>query len=405
MKRYVYFCCLMLLSMNMMAQIDLNDRNWRDSLVENFSTPNRGWDTASFLSSDKLWRAFPGFSVIGKSSDQFQVYQYSNCHFNDTDGTMELVAEFDKDSLIPRNLYHLPKCMWPEYGGNGYPSRDYLFYFSGYIDYVNYKVQTNEIEKFLYGYFEIHCKMPIDSGAHPAFWLHSADRDSLDPYYEEIDIFEYSWSYGKPNNHHPVPNPHPTYAGDPRVYSTAVLHNLHGDSVNFNTDIYTMDYPQIPPDQEDISGWHTYSCEWMPDHVFWYRDGKLTSSYYDQTHIPRHPLTLKTNYAVNQYAVNTHSYPIVPLWLGSDTLTIDYIKVYQLNWDCGTNEVIACQNDLTGFDYKVKKSIAITSSVEEVVMEDDDKITFRVADSFEITGPFQADRGCEFTVIRQDCPE
>lgn len=412
MKKFIYLCGMMLLSLNMMAQIDLNDKNWRDSLVENFSTPNRSWDTASFLSSDKLWRAYPGFGVTGNSSDQFQVYQYSNCHFNDTDGTMELVAEYDKYALIPRNLYHLPKWMWPEYGGHGYPSSDNLFYFSGCIDYVNYDVQTHEIEKFLYGYFEIRCKMPIDSGAHTAFWLHSADTNPLDPYYEEIDIFEFSWSYGDPGNHyHPIPNPNPTYAGDPRVYSTAVLHNLHGNGVNFFTDIYTMDYPQIPPEQEDIGGWHTYSCEWMPDHVYWYRDGILTSSYYDQAHIPRHPLTLKTSYAINQYAVkkifdNNHVFiGYEPSWMGDDTLTIDYIKVYQLGWDCDTDEVIACQNDLTGFDYIVKKSIAITSTFEEVVVEDDDKITFRVADSFEITGPFQAESGCEFAVIRQDCPE
>ena len=81
MKKFVYLCGIMLLSLNMMAQIDLNDKNWKDSLVENFSTPNRKWDTASFLSSDRLWRAYPGYGVTGNSADQFQVYQYSNCHF------------------------------------------------------------------------------------------------------------------------------------------------------------------------------------------------------------------------------------------------------------------------------------------------------------------------------------
>jgi hypothetical protein len=60
---------------------------------------------------------------------------------------------------------------------------------------------------------------------------------------------------------------------------------------------------------------------------------------------------------------------------------------------------------LAEFDFKVKKSVAITSSVEEVEVEDTDRITFRVTDSFEITGPFQVENGAEFTVIRQDCPE
>ena len=138
----------------------------------------------------------------------------------------------------------------------------------------------------------------------------------------------------------------------------------------------------------------------MPDHVHWYFDGILVNRYYDQTHIPRHHLTLRASYAIDGYYKHDDS-----VWMDSDTLTIDYIRVYQLGWDCSTDEVIACQNDLTGFDYGVKKSVAITSSYGEVLVEDTDKITFRVADSFEITGPFQADSGCEFTVIVQQCPE
>ena len=86
-------------------------------------------------------------------------------------------------------------------------------------------------------------------------------------------------------------------------------------------------------------------------------------------------------------------------------MVIDYIRVYQLKWDCNTDETIMSQTDLDNFDFKVKKSITITPSIGEVVIGNTDKVTFRVADSFEITGPFQADNGCEFTVILQDCPE
>lgn len=90
--------------------------------------------------------------------------------------------------------------------------------------------------------------------------------------------------------------------------------------------------------------------------------------------------------------------------IGTDEMVIDYIKVYQLATDCSTDETITCQNDLDSFDFKLKKSVAITASNGPITVDNTDKVTFRVTDSFEITGPFQVDLGGEFTVIRQDCP-
>lgn len=92
------------------------------------------------------------------------------------------------------------------------------------------------------------------------------------------------------------------------------------------------------------------------------------------------------------------------IWIGTDEMVIDYIKVYQLATDCSTDETITCQNDLDSFDFKLKKSVAITASNGPITVDNTDKVTFRVTDSFEITGPFQVDLGGEFTVIRQDCP-
>ena len=84
---------------------------------------------------------------------------------------------------------------------------------------------------------------------------------------------------------------------------------------------------------------------------------------------------------------------------------VDYIKVYQLTWDCGTDEVISCQTDLNDFPYGVKKSINITSSIEDVKVVADSCVTFRATDYFEITGPFQVESGGELTVIMQECPD
>lgn len=403
MRKTTYLCVMMLLSMNMMAQIDPYDRNWNRVFQDDFTETGRSWK--NWLSyPDKKWMGYPGNDVISGRS-WYHIYQYSNCLFSPSEGMMKLVAEFDFNDSIPCNCYELPGWMH----GN-YPASDSLFYFSGHINARRDSIHGDTLG-FQFGYFEIRCKMPKHMGAHPAFWLHGASPDSLDPYYEEIDIFEYSWSLGNPNaTWLPAPNPNPTYPGDPKVYSTAIAQNFHGQGLDHYTDGYGIVYPRIPAGQQDISGWHTYACEWMPDHVYWYLDGNLVNSYYDQTHIPRHHLILKANYGIDQSAVHKIFDGQVfigyePDWKDTDTLTIDYIKVYQLEWDCDTDEVIASQNDLQQFPFAVKKSITIAPINEDVIVRDTDKVTLRATDCFEISGSFEVLQGGEFTVIMQKCPE
>ena len=86
-------------------------------------------------------------------------------------------------------------------------------------------------------------------------------------------------------------------------------------------------------------------------------------------------------------------------------MEIDYIRVFQLNWDCNTDEIISCQTDLNNFDYAVKRSISITPTSGEITIGCNEKVTYRVSNSFEATGPFTIENGAEFTVIKQECPE
>ena len=53
MKRILYLCVMMTLSMNMMAQIDPYDRNWDTILMENFNqgSTHWQWDTERFLNT------------------------------------------------------------------------------------------------------------------------------------------------------------------------------------------------------------------------------------------------------------------------------------------------------------------------------------------------------------------
>lgn len=392
MKKTLYLCCLIMLSMSMMAQIDINDKNWVKTFSDDFTTSGRSW--VNWMSSpDMKWRGFNGDNVV--HGIEHQVYQYANCHFNSDLGVMELVAEYDYDGIISRNEYELPGFM----EGN-YPIDSCgLYYFSGEIDVLQKdSVIDQDMMKFRYGYFEIRCKLPTHLGAFPAFWLQGAEQDDPnDLYYEEIDIFEYTRHLFHPN--FPLCPP-AAYRDTLRAFTMGMGQNLTGNIPEEFTETFARIISVVPYEDNDLNDWHIFSCEWLPNHVYWFLDGRLVNSYSDPTHIPRHHLTLRTNYAIDNYALSNS----IPVWFGPGVMTIDYINAYQLKWDCQTDEVISCQQDLDNFDYGVKKSINIASSVGDTKVRNSDKVTLRATDSFAITGSFQVDSGGEFTAIMQDCP-
>lgn len=206
MKKFVYLYGMMLLCMNMMAQIDLNDRNWENVLDEQFDEDSSYWlwDHESFLNlGDHSWMGYLGGNLAPPG--EYEIYQFNNCQISTIDNTMRLVAYYDSAN-IHQNNYYLPKWMWPEYNGSGYPPNGNKLYFSGAIEYYKKRYVQNEDErKFLYGYFEIRCKLPTHQGAFPAFWLHGANKSNTNPYYEEIDIFEYGWWITSPSGINPNP--------------------------------------------------------------------------------------------------------------------------------------------------------------------------------------------------------
>jgi len=380
MKRFLYLCTLIIMSLNAMAQIDPNDRNWSCTLSDNFNEPDRQFNS-TFHESMNKWIAYAKCLRSGVTKQNLHsVYQWSNNTFNSIDGTLTMTSYHVQDSLVCGD-YDIPP---------GYicqPDHHELYYLSGMIETTN--------EKFCYGYFEMRCKLPVHKGAFPAFWLWDSKNATQAPvpYYEEIDIFEYTWNIAESPNWIQNPNPHgiPDY----HTFTSGIYFNDSGTDWTS----YAKNFPSLNNNEPDLSNWHTFSCEWMPDYVIWYCDGNVVNEFYDSQHIPRHPLTIKITYPIdNKYNYGNSE------WMEQGNMFIDYVNVYQLNWDCDTEETIICQSDIENFDYGVKKSIIIASLTNEVIIRSSDKVTFRVADSFEITGQFHTENGCEFTVIRQSCP-
>ena len=318
MKKLLFLCSIVLLCLSAKAQINLNDGSWKCVLDEQFDEKASywEWDTKRFLNEgDYSWKSYLG--TIAPKGER-EIYQFGNCQINTTDHTMHLVAYYDSIN-IHRNNYYLPKWMKKSNGGKGYPDSDGRFYFSGALQYYKqHYVKKEEDRMFQYGYFEIRCKLPTHKGAFPAFWLqHSSDVEGK-KFYDEIDIFEYSWWITSPES----PNRNTPGIGSKRCYTCGIYHNDTDNTYRDNS--YGRVYPTIPSNSTDLDEYHTFACEWMPDHVIWYFDGIVMNEYHEKENIPQRPMYLKVNYAIDSYYRHGDT-----KWTGTDEMVIDYIKVYQ----------------------------------------------------------------------------
>ena len=424
MKKFVYLCGMMLLCMNVMAQIDPYDRNWDTVVFDDFDEPNRQFDR-TFQESEGKWISFSPslwpsgitkWTVIdGRVLCDHQIYQWKNCVFDDgifdgANGVLKLNSQFISSTPIqcndPSIPYDIPPAS-PAYNNITYQcdtEHQWLYYFSGMIQSPLSEPETKSDNLpdplFRYGYFEIRCKLPVHEGAFPAFWLWDSMRDQ---YYEENDIFEVS-RYFTDSLYTPwTHNPNPLGLDDKNTFTTGIYYNDTGSSSVADETSQARKYPAVASNT-DLTDWHTFACEWLPESVTWYCDGNIVNEYHNPDSIPHHHLSLITNYAIDRYAMQSHSALGSPEWQDNDIMIIDYIKVLQLQWDCDNDVNITCQSDLDGFVYNVKKSISIPASNEPVRVVDTNKVTFRATDSFEITGPFEVDSGGEMTVIMQSCP-
>ena len=363
-----------------MAQIDLYDRNWDTVFYDDFSS-YRTWDPQTWISSDGKWKALAGNWVTHGGQYEHQIYQYQNCVFDATNNTVKLVSEYDWDGRIPACNYSLPN------GSTYYPNtpgQNFYFdtinnillswyYFSGEIDVNN--------QPFGFGYFEIRCKLPLHHGSFPAFWLFGNGPHQ----YEEIDIFEYSESDSE----------HDSLRG----YSSGIWFN---PDTTYAATNYFKNHYHLSISEPDLGQYHTFGCEWMPDYVRLYRDGRFVNEFRERQYIPQYPKNIRINYALNNNSLNSNNFPNG--WSGTDLMTIDYVKVCYLNWDCETEEIITCQSDLDNFDYAVKKDIKILPSAKAVKVRNTDHVTLRATDYFQASNPFFVEYGGEFSVIIQECP-
>ncbi|MBR5081504.1 MAG: glycoside hydrolase family 16 protein [Bacteroidales bacterium] len=399
MKKFIYLCALMMLGLNVIGQINLNE-GWSNILNEQFTGTGRGWDNRfreqrpASIPADSVWirrwRVNAIESKLGVTKPGFfHAYQCTNTLFNNgtlNDDKMRLVAQcisytpLQCDGCYPTG-YVLPN---PEYHECS-TEKNFIFYYTG-------NIQSYQ-QSYHYGYYEIECALPIHPGIHTSFWLYGGFKDTITglKYYEEIDIMEYSkidWD-----------------EDEERGYSSGIWYNMQ-DIADTNNVKYHYGYKNFHMEESepDISHMHIYGCEWMPDHVIFYRDGKVTHEFHDEEHIPKYPKYIKTGYAIDDNAVKKiNDFLYLPKWFGPDTITINFIRAYQLETDCSTDELVQNVQQLNQID-SMKRSITI-SNTNGIVLPSTTEKTLRASDYILINGLFEANAGTQLTLMVHECPE
>jgi beta-glucanase (GH16 family) len=184
----------------------------------------------------------------------------------------------------------------------------------GKINYRSFPYTSAMIfskETFLYGKFEIRCKIPTIKGVWPAFWLFGQN-----PCYEEIDVFEFM------DDKNSILDM--TIHGQPECKNGIERCNFEIQGKNY------------------AKGFHTYSVEWDELKILFSVDGKVRRAYYHYYTLKGKPV--KSVSDLHTYPIRymkSQLYPYHPMHVIANLaiknssggfpseFAIDYVRVYR----------------------------------------------------------------------------
>ena len=180
----------------------------------------------------------------------------------------------------------------------------------------NFNYDTGEFESkemFLWGYYEIRCKLPKGRNAWPAFWLYGESNGTNN----EIDVFEF-W------------NEENVFGGFSQKKQSRIQHM----TTHYNKKMSGAG-TKLPFDGSE--GMHTYGVLWTENAIVWYTDGKEMRTFYrykkasdrkdgkiipgrEENVFPQSPMKLLVDMAVQQS--NERSV------FEKNTFVVDYVRAY-----------------------------------------------------------------------------
>lgn len=169
------------------------------------------------------------------------------------------------------------------------------------------RLVTQYHQTFKYGYIEFRAKIPTQNGTWPALWM-MPERSKYGtwPRSGEIDVMEFA-----------------TATWGDKAYGTIHCRNGYGGNT-----LSSVGVPVSKPDKK----WHTYAVDWQEDHISWYYDGELLTTY-------KNPYLEKDNWMSWPFDQEFHIIMNLAMGgtLGGDidkklekaVMEVDYVRVYQ----------------------------------------------------------------------------
>lgn len=206
--------------------------------------------------------------------------------------------------------------------------------YTGWVEYHKPKLQSRH--KFLYGRYEIRCKIPDVLGMNPSFWLFGqVDPDGSGFKVNEIDIFEF------------LTDDNGFFNGDGRLNDNRVDIGLiirEDDNTTWDVDMVFPNHTPWYDDWLDIdcsSEMHTYTFDWGHQELMFYVDGlpvaycakyrECNGNWSRREIFPFRPVNILAQVHRDRIFSSTENQ--VP-----DFMEVDYIRYYGFK-DCGTTNI------------------------------------------------------------------
>lgn len=333
--KQIFFLFLSLLTLNAYSQTPLNDKSW---IKDNYYSDDFN------LSRKSFWANLTG------SKWGIGIFRNTEIKFASENGKQYLKLNARAENGV---------------------------YYTGGI------IVPGSISPFGYGYYEIEARVSpvsgIQTGIWPAFWTHRPNYSSAPYIYDEIDIFEPGACEVIEGIHH---------VGSHYAINSSIP--CHSPDYDYNRSKHHGYFYDL-----DMTGWHRYAIEWLPDRLVFYLDGEP----FYRIHASEGktlPTLQNPNLYIDLQIQSVCSPSITNGYLGS--FDINLFGYYELNLDC-----ITVVNDIGNFntyEYAVKKSISLGGAT---TIPTNSKITLRATDFLQLNAGFEIPLGSEFVLYQSDC--
>lgn len=253
-----------------------------------------------------------------------------------------------------------------------------------WFDYTSGMIFSKQ--SFLYGKFEIKCKIPAIKRLRPAFWLYG-DCD------QEIDVFEFM-----------------SESSNPATASEQITFTYHRKlSCSDENKVSCIDDQSTGTDMSQEP--HIYSVEWDEHKIIWRVDGtevlkkyrwfnlqgqemllcgQIPPAFYSKDRM--YPFDNEPMNIITSFNVDVNSTATFPV-----EMEIDYIRVYQrINSSSSVN--ICAQTDIKGSTMAGQEIIIGGTNCSNITIEAGEYLTLAAKEKIAILSDFKVESGALFSL-------